>query len=389
MTPVPSVTALLISDLWEEEQTEPLYMAADYLISLLLQIELQLGSAWHLGPQPAMLVDHFFFTAAQQVHRGEDAITEAELELAALFVELFGFDEVRTGEAALAMVHHWYDVLNRPATQWLYDLDLDSLDLYVSLMETLGTFNDDNITTYIIEPDRIAYFHVASFMNNMFFDAETLTPFFEEIQDYEHLIIDLRGNAGGMAGHFPISILSMLINEELYFTFPEFFVASERTEVLFVEPSSMAMANLYGIFPAAEFVESQNMTEFNTDDLALLDYAIVWESTFAPAPDAIPFGGEIWVLIDGGSASASVIAAKISAETGFATVVGEPTARVTAVTHTFVPLPNTGVLFRIDLGYTTDKYGRSIEEFGFFPQIPNAPGMDALETVLAIINEEA
>jgi hypothetical protein len=180
----------------------------------------------------------------------------------------------------------------------------------------------------------------------------------------------------------------MLLSEEISFTFPEFFVASERTTALFGDPSSMVFANLYGIFPAAEFVESQNMTEFNPDDLALLDYAIVWEARYAPAPNAIPFNGEIWLLVDGLSASASVMAAKIAVNTGFATVVGEPTSVITGVAHTFAALPNTGILFRIDLGYTTDQYGRSIEEFGIIPQIPNAPGMDALETVLSIINAE-
>jgi hypothetical protein len=84
--------------------------------------------------------------------------------------------------------------------------------------------------------------------------------------------------------------------------------------------------------------------------------------------------------------SASEVAAIISLNTGFATVVGEPTAGVTGVVHTFVGLPNTGIVFRIDLGYTVDNLGRSFEEFGVIPQILNMPELDALETVLTIVN---
>jgi len=39
----------------------------------------------------------------------------------------------------------------------------------------------------------------------------------------------------------------------------------------------------------------------------------------------------------------------------------------------------------VDIGSFTDDYGRSIEEHGVAPDIRNFPGMDALETVLAII----
>ena len=78
---------------------------------------------------------------------------------------------------------------------------------------------------------------------------------------------------------------------------------------------SMVMADLYGIFPATEFVVNQNMPYFNEYDLALLDYAIVWRANYVPSPYAIPFAGEIWLLVDGWSASASVVAAMVSAST--------------------------------------------------------------------------
>ena len=381
MVPMPSATEFFIGTRWAEEPTDPRYLAADYLYSLLTAFTIEIRGSWHLGPEPLSTVEHLFWAMAATVHRG---VSESEIAL----LELLGLEMERSITASEVAAQLYYDILTMPSTMWFYDLDIGRFDLDVDILAAVGTFNLDNITTYIIEPDRIAYFHIASFMNNAILDGEILRPFFEEIQDYEHLIIDLRGNLGGMAGHFPTTVLTMLISEDVSFRFPEFFVASDIKAPWFEYPIPFAMADLYGIFPAAEFVREQNMTMFNEYDLAVLDYVIVWQADFSPAPTAIPFGGEVWLLVDDWSASASVVAAMVSANTGFATVVGEPTARVTGVIHSFASLPNTGILFRLDLGYTTDRYGRAIEEFGFIPQILNKPGMDALETVLAIINAE-
>ena len=51
-----------------------------------------------------------------------------------------------------------------------------------------------------------------------------------------------------------------------------------------------------------------------------------------------------------------------------------------------VPMPNTGVIFYFDMFYITDARGRPIEA-GTDPHFFNRPGMDALETVLALIAE--
>jgi hypothetical protein len=277
-----------------------------------------------------------------------------------------------------------------PATVNLFGINPEDLniDFDLEILMDVGATDEENVTVVIIEEDRIAYMHIASFFNSIALDMEIIHPFLYEVQHYEHLIIDIRGNGGGLANYFPI-ILMMLLEETIAFQYPEFYIESELTAGFYENPMSLMGAALAGVFDAAEFVEEQNMVLFNQDDLELFDKVLVWQSEFAPIPieeGGIPFGGEIWMLVDGTSMSASEIAAKISVNTGFATVVGEPTAGVTGVIHTFVSLPNTGVLFRIDLGYTVDNYGRSIEEFGVIPQIINMPGLDALHTVLTLID---
>ena len=379
--PVPSFTALdFCAERWGDAPTDARMLAADYLYTILYLFPLETGSFGHFMPQPLVLIEQLFFMQAYVLHGDEDAAAELLLEFDAM-----GLDAERSFDAMLRFHQTHYDLYNLSSVLWFYDIDPTQFDFDVDIIEEIGFMDEDNITTNIIEPGQIAYFSIASFMNNMAMDLDVLLPFFYEIQDYEHLIIDIRGNGGGFAGYFTALIVSMLIGESISFTYPEFFVAHEKTAALFENPHSLALANLYGVFPAAEFAREQNMTQFNQADLALLDYVAVWNVEYAPWEDAVPFGGKIWLLVDEESASASVMAAQVAVNTGFATVVGTPTSRVTGVIYTYAALPNTGILFRIDLGYTTDLYGRSIEEFGVIPQVANMPGMDALETVLSVI----
>jgi len=53
--------------------------------------------------------------------------------------------------------------------------------------------------------------------------------------------------------------------------------------------------------------------------------------------------------------------------------------------HIYIALPNTGIIWRIDIGYRTDAMGCSLEVYGIAPQVQNFEGMDALETVLELI----
>ena len=381
--PVPSLLSIDAPELWSEAREDARSLAADYLATVLQVLSIELGSLGHFSVQPAFLVEQVFLAAAQTIHYGIEFSQEEIDEFLYAGIALELIEELV--DAALRFQQLHYDIFSTPSVLWFYDIDPSEFDLTIDLSEFLGFEDPNNITTHIIEEGRIAYLRIASFLGNMVFDSAALFPFYEEIQDFEHLIIDIRGNGGGWTAYFPSLVFGMLMNEGAEFFDYEFFIASEKTEGFFVNPSSMVGGILYDIVPAAEFVAQRGFTQFNQDDLALLDYVIIRYSEVAPSEYGMPFDGTVWLLVDGGSASASENAANLSIATGFATVVGEPTAGVTGVLYTFAALPNTGILFRIDLGYTVDQYGRSIEEFGVIPQVPNAPGMDALNTVLALI----
>lgn len=381
--PMPSILSVMEPERWGEATDDTLYIAADYLFTVLLIAGTELGGIGHLSVQVYELISQTFLALAQTVHNGIE-LTQEDIDiLLESGVDLEYLETLIDSIVRSAQLR--YDIYSTPSVLWFYGFDPSEFDLELDLAGFLGFEDPDNVTTYIIEDGRIAYLRIASFLGNMAFDSETLFPFYEEVQDFEHLIIDIRGNLGGWTNYFPSHVISMLIDDYLYVREYEMFIASEKTEAFFVNPSSMNGGVLYDIVPIAQFIAERDLPLFNTDDLALLDYVIIRYLVIFSTEDSFPFDGNIWLLVDGDSASAGDNAASMSIATGFATVVGEPTMGVTGVLYTYAALPNTGILFRIDLGYTIDQYGRSIEEYGVIPQIANAPGMDALETVLAII----
>ena len=278
------------------------------------------------------------------------------------------------------------DVFSSEAALWFYEVELDELDLDRDLID-FGWHIEGNVTTEIIEEGRIAYVHIDSFMSNPTFDSEVLFPFFEEVQDFDHLIIDLRGNTGGWANYFEDFIMAMLIDSPVEARFNEFLTANAVGNREYEFALANEMVPVDELLLADDFVNEQTFPYLNEADFESLTYVIPWHFEIEPREDNIPFAGEIWLLVDHMSGSASELAAMMSMYSGFATVVGVPTRRVTPTQTTHVSLPNTGIVFRIDLGYIIDDLGRSLEEYGVTPDIVIEPDSDALDVVLDLIEE--
>ena len=244
-------------------------------------------------------------------------------------------------------------------------------------------------------PYEVAFLRINSFLANPLYDDDVILPFLQEVQDFDHLILDVRGNLGGLAMYFNEFILRRLISAPVEIGTREFFSGGDLAfglmdatlqTMLYMESvvdwSSLVSAE---IMPIGDFLAEYDMPYFNAGDLARLDYVMLSRMEITPAYDSINFGGKVWLLVDGMSMSASVLAAETMIYTGIATVVGENTSGVMGSAHVYIALPNTGIIWRIDVGYRTDAYGRSLEVYGIAPQIRNFEDMDALETVLALI----
>jgi len=288
-----------------------------------------------------------------------------------------------------------FDLYTHPdAARFYGEVEVDLYAHHLSVREEV----EGNITTEIIVPGEIAYLAIGTFHACAFFDDLVTIPFFEEIQNYDHLIIDLRGNGGGWGTYFPDHIFSRLISEPTVVVSHEFFAGgdaamaymnalAETYDIWLAANARWAHTFSYEIMPARDFINQQVMTAFNRSDYQRLDYVFVTSTTYYPTLDGITFDGNVWLLVDGRSSSASNAAAQMVMSSGRATVVGANTSGIMGPSTTFVVLPNTGMLFRIDIGYMTDIFGNSLEAYGIAPHVHNFEGMDALETVLALIEQ--
>jgi hypothetical protein len=351
-----------------QEGDDPRALAANYLFALLaVEFAPPLMGIGHLGPRTLDVYIAQLTAFAQEYYRTNP--------------EEYNY-----------FLAHLLKAFTHPSARWFYG-EIE-IDLYAEGL--LLPQDDGNIVTQILVPGEVAFLRVNSFLTDPEYDDLVILPFLQEVSDYDHLIIDLRSNWGGIISYFPQYIFQRLINEPKAVSSHEFFSGGDEATAMMnalLQSAEQQMGAAIGIteilyaavLPADEFIAERGMVYFDPDDLERLAYVMVSGSLFHPAEDSVGFTGKIWILVDSFSASASVLAAEIAMYTGFATVVGENTSGIMGSSHTYIALPNTGIIWRTDIGYRTDAYGNSLEVYGLAPDIRSFPGMDALETVLALI----
>jgi len=222
--------------------------------------------------------------------------------------------------------------------------------------------------------------------------------FYHNIADYEHLIIDMRGNPGGMHLHFDIYVVSPLIDNIItmpgYVFYLDGYHSNLGRETFDMQRLGMNDNNRLYVRPDIElpFLDS----DINFGHAVANNYSIwparLWGQYVESIREPIEFDGKVWILVDGRTASAAEAAAAILKYNDVATLVGENTRGLFGTTYhpngAIISLPNTGIMLRIDTAYYTDAFGRPFQGYGITPNIFNHPGMDAMETVLALIAAE-
>ena len=258
----------------------------------------------------------------------------------------------------------------------------------VDLDAPLSNVVANNITTEIIEEGHIARMRIAQLPSwNMEQDREIVLAFYQEIADFDHLIIDLRGNPGGATAFFTEIIMAPLLSEPARGRYYEFITVGEQAMFL-AEASREALhipfESTDGPIPIAGFMLGVEMTEFAMEDLDSLDYVLIRNFIVMPE-NTVGFDGKVWVLTDAATFSGAATSAMIAKYSGFATLVGNPTGSVFSGMSVYRPLPNSGSIIRFDAGYVTNGEGRQLQERGIMPHYPNRSGLDALGTVLEMI----
>ena len=272
------------------------------------------------------------------------------------------------------------------------------------------TLNLPVLETEILEEGRIAYLAVNQMINvwddhwipsvGMGRYQHIMHNFHTEIEGFEHLIIDMRGNLGGVNHFFNLFIAGPLLSEGMTLPMYVHYMGGDHSRRL-RENHDLRMWGIYtteGFNPqVANFIEPLPYLDTN------IIFPYVHKSEYAtPAgyllyefygsgTEEVLFDGTIWMLVDENTASAAESAVAMFKLNNFATVVGETTRGLFGTSNDptvmIMSLPNTGILVRFDVAYFTDRLGRPFQGYGITPHYFNRPNMDALETVLAMIEE--
>jgi len=275
---------------------------------------------------------------------------------------------------------------------------------------------DGVVLTEIVEDGTIAYIRVPSHFNprqdvhDSRRNRNILLDFYSEIQGYDNLIIDVRDTVTAHSDYMAMLLIYPLLTDDHHNQIEPlyaFYRGDEFGEMLYEyftgenAPVSTRLFELGKFQTAEDLIAANNLHLFNEADLAYLRYGHEVSISFdnltgqslsdmigGARPPSYPFEGQVWLLTSGANTSGAVTLAMMSRTTGFATLVGETAhGSYLGLWLYHIELPHSWGNVTWAMDYLTDQYGRAFEEFPIEPDYYNRPGMDALETTLALIAE--
>jgi hypothetical protein len=220
-------------------------------------------------------------------------------------------------------------------TQIAYSLEGDFYTMY---SDYFGD-DDSNLTLELWKDRGVAYMKINSFSETLDGDLPSLLQFYKDITDYDALIIDVRNNGGGDFYEYCIAnIVNPLTSEDLRFDVDRACTMGKYSEWTFPYYSAQQM-------------------DFIANDTAAGGYRIVPDTITATPTGSTPFDGDIYLLVDNYSGSASDLFAAFCKATGFATVVGDETCGGGFERMGLFVLPNSKIVIRTTIARESDTDG--------------------------------
>lgn len=247
---------------------------------------------------------------------------------------------------------------------------------YADAAEAEEEENLPNVETSILSPST-AYIKVRQMLVDRS-DYSVINDFFESAEGCDNLIIDITENSGGSDGYWMNLLVAPLIDKPLSMNNICAFADTENNRPY--------LKDFFGSSPAKPISEL-SLPNVNRDDLKHLTHFYRKTITVGPRTSGEKaFDGKIWLLVGPEVYSASETFANFCKRTGFATLVGASTGGDGfGMDPVYCTLPNSRWIVRYSALYTMNADGRSNEEYGTSPDIPQRKDETALDACLRAI----
>lgn len=213
------------------------------------------------------------------------------------------------------------------------------------------SYPEDMITTQTYDSMNASYIHIKNFVNEYINPyMEDIINFYHQIEDYDYLIIDIRGNPGGnYAGWMDTIVKPLLKNQEIF----ELYLAYRTDDYSNAFRESMGITS-----QVSKGSFSYLPPEVYTDEFEIYNY----QHTITPTYE-VNFDGEIIVLTDNYVYSAAEGFSLFCKQTGFATIYGTTSGGDGIMEFpTYFTLPNSKLVICISSALGLDHTGHASEE---------------------------
>ncbi|SCG82290.1 hypothetical protein DW1_0681 [Proteiniborus sp. DW1] len=258
---------------------------------------------------------------------------------------------VFSGEVYKRYYKHFYpfehEVLNYEKSKERYGFNGNVETIELNPNSNFLISDEPVLETKVLIEDELAYMRIKSMSNyHITEDYPRIQKFLEEVEDYEKLIIDIRGNSGGFDDYWK-NIVGFLIDETYKVEYYSFFRGDYRDKY-----EMYKVATGKPIEKLDESILEKFPEEVKTD----FDY---YDKNFVIVQpwNLVDFKGKVYLLVDKYVFSSSEKFASFAKDTGFATLVGETTGGDRVFPEIpFAYLPNSGLVFRFssELGINAD-----------------------------------
>lgn len=279
---------------------------------------------------------------------------------------------VFNGEVYKRYYKHFYpyehEVLNYEKSMERYGFDGNVDNIELNPDSNFLISDDEVLITNILKEDEIAYMKIKSMSAyHIKEDYGKVKDFLEQVEDYDKLIIDIRGNTGGFDDYWK-NIVGFLIDEPLKMEYYSFFRGDYRDKyemykVATGKPIDSLDEKVWNKIPNEVKKEIERDFDYYDTNFVIVE---PW--------NVVDFKGKVYLLVDKYVFSSAEKFASFAKDTGFANLVGETTGgdRVFAEIP-FAYLPNSGLIIRFSAELGINKDGTINMETRTIPDIEIDP----------------